>query len=117
MTSPIPATRTVPDTSARTPHDWGLISADQWVPVKNSTGLTSRKNSKVWNASTAMMPIVVTTPNAAAPKSSTSMIRSLMGWRRVRELAEAVIRCGDQPPTAASHSAVSFVRSSSGSAM
>ena len=45
MTRPIAATRSVPETSARTPHDWGLIRADQRVPVKKSIGLTWRKNS------------------------------------------------------------------------
>ena len=62
-----------------------MINADHFVPVKKSIGLMTAKNSSVSNARTAMIEMVVTTPSAAAPKSSRSMIRSLSGrlWRRV----------------------------------
>ena len=77
---------------ARTPHAWGLMRADQRVPVKKSRGLTWRKNSTVSKARTAMMPSVVRTPRAAARNSSRSMIRSPMGRRWVRVMGAADIR-------------------------
>jgi len=92
MSSPIPATRSVPEMSARTPHACGLMSADQREPVKNSIGLTWRKNSNVSRARTVMIPTVVSTPTAAARKSRRSITRSLSGRRWVSDVVPAVIR-------------------------
>jgi hypothetical protein len=47
ITSAMVETRSVPETRARTPNAWGLMRADQRVPVKKSIGLTARKNSRV----------------------------------------------------------------------
>ena len=41
------------------PNAYGWIDADQTVPVKKSIGLTCRKNSIVWAASTITIPTVV----------------------------------------------------------
>jgi hypothetical protein len=92
MTMAITATSTVPLMRARTPNAYGLIDADQTVPVKNSTGLTCWKNSSVSKARTSTMPIVVAMPRTADRSSRDSMTRSVHGRCRVRGRGVTAIR-------------------------
>src|SRR3990172_6710765 len=73
-----------PPTAGGTPPPGsGSIGADQTVPVKNATGLTSRKNSSASKVRTMTMPTVVRTPTVAARNRDASMTRSLRRGGRV----------------------------------
>ncbi len=112
-------TANVPAISGRTPNDDGSKSGAQFVPVKNSTGLTSRKNSIAGRSSESTIPTVVASEtNAARPRTiliRSSPSRRLEGLRSISaagaagSVASVVVTTAPPYPVAPS----SFARLSS----
>ena len=69
-------TTSVPPSSGRTPNFEFLKSGAHSVPVKNSTGLTSPKNSRLGISSASTMPTVRTIESAAHRNRLPTMIFS-----------------------------------------
>src|SRR5690606_8743326 len=85
--------------SGSTPKCWGWKSGVQRVPVRNSTGETTRKNPAASIRSTATIPTVVSTDTTLHATRIAPMTRS---WSRIRALRRsAPYRPRGSPPGAA----------------